>query len=190
MMLELLKLLAFAVLVCSYTQGNTMLCRTKTKYLFLFLLLFFLLLFFLLLFFLLLLFLLLFVVAAVVVDIVFKLGILVQVSGNTAICSNDIAVFWCTSDEFLFLNWEIRTRTQTSWSLFINADQPEETMNGTLNSSLLVPQVTFTNGSFINATVTIIRPINLNGSTVMCNRGMLTLNIPTRSGKFKLTIAV
>ena len=41
MMLELLKLLAFAVLVCSYTQGNDILCRTITKELFLLLLLFF-----------------------------------------------------------------------------------------------------------------------------------------------------
>ena len=53
-----------------------------------------------------------------------------------------------------------------------------------LNSSSIVGQITSTNGSFINATLTIMRPINLNGSTITCNRDTLTLNIPTRSGKF------
>ena len=52
----------------------------------------------------------------------------------------------------------------------------------TLNSLSIVGQVTFNNGSFINATVTIMRPINLNGSIIMCNKDMLTLNI--RTGKF------
>ena len=50
----------------------------------------------------------------------------------------------------------------------------------------LVAQVTFNNGSFINATVTIMRPINLNGGGGMidCNRDTLTLNIPSNTGKF------
>ena len=63
-------------------------------------------------------------------------------------------------------------------------------MSGTLNSSLVVGQVTYNNGSFVNATVTIKRPINLNGSTIRCNRDTLTLTIPTRSGKFLLLTCV
>ena len=59
-------------------------------------------------------------------------------------------------------------------------------LNLTQGSSLVV-QVTFNNGSFINATVTILRPINFNGGTIRCNNDMLTLNIPTKSGKFLVT---
>ena len=59
-------------------------------------------------------------------------------------------------------------------------------LNLTQGSSLVL-QVTFNNGSFINATVTITRPINLNGGTIRCNNDMLTLNIPANTGKFLVT---
>ena len=119
-----------------------------------------------------------------------ELGRLVQVSGHSAICSNDTAVFWCTSGEFIFLNMEIRIKRLTLALFFGDDDPVESTMSGTLNSSLVVGQVTFYNGSFVNATVTIKRPINLNGSTITCNRDTLTLTIPTRSGKFLLLTCV
>ena len=56
-------------------------------------------------------------------------------------------------------------------------------LNLILDSSL-VAQTTFNNGSFINATVTIMRPINLNGGTIRCNQDILILNIPANTGKF------
>ena len=59
-------------------------------------------------------------------------------------------------------------------------------LNLTQDSSL-VAQVTFNNGSFINATVTIMRPINLNGGIIECNRDILTLNIPAITGEFLVT---
>ena len=99
-------------------------------------------------------------------------------------CPDDVAVFWCTT-EMGFLIWDIRTRTGLAQSLSLHSGQLT-TETFTLNSSSLVGQVTFTNGSFINATVTIMRPINLNGSTVTCNRDTLTLNVPA-SGKFLVT---
>ena len=51
----------------------------------------------------------------------------------------------------------------------------------------LVAQVTFINGSFINGTVTIRRPSNLNGSIITCNMDTLTLNTPANMGKFLVT---
>ena len=51
----------------------------------------------------------------------------------------------------------------------------------------LVAQVTFINGSFINGTVTIMRPIYLNGGMVTCNLETLTLNTPANTGKFLVT---
>ena len=113
-----------------------------------------------------------------------SLGKLVQGSGNSAICSDNVAVFWCSNDNG-FLNWNIRTTGRLDLPFFLSNDDPVgSTRNGTLNSSLVIAQVTFINGSFINGTVTIMRPINLNGSTIRCNTGILTLNIPTKIGKF------
>ena len=88
-----------------------------------------------------------------------------------------------------FLIWDIRTRTDLSESLTLRSENGVgTTQTRTLNSSSIVGQVTFTNGSFINATVTIMRPINLNGGMIRCNNDILTLNISTRSGKFLVTI--
>ena len=95
-----------------------------------------------------------------------------------------MALLWCTNEEFPFLNWDIRTRTtQTLTFNFEERDIVRTTKNLTLNSSSIVAQVTSNNGSFINATVTITRPINLNGSTITCNGDTLTLNI-SMTGKF------
>ena len=113
------------------------------------------------------------------------LGRLVQVGGNGTICSNHIALLWCTSEEFPFLNWDVRTRTTlTSTFNFEERDLVRTTKNRTLNSSSIVAEVISNNGSFINATVTIMRPINLNGSTITCNADTLTLNIPMTSKFF------
>ena len=81
-----------------------------------------------------------------------------------------------------FLIWDIRTTTDLSESLTLRSENANQTR--TLNSSSIVGQITSTDGFFINGTITIMRPINLNGSTITCNRDQLTLNIPTRSGKF------
>ena len=70
-----------------------------------------------------------------------------------------------------------RTGSFTSFS-FRSGQLVGTTGTHTLNSSSIVGQLTF------NATVTIIRPINLNGSMIRCNNDMLILNIPTKSGKF------
>ena len=84
-----------------------------------------------------------------------------------------------------FLIWDIRTRTSSSKSFTFHSGQLVGTTEShALDSSQVLGNVTFTNGSFINATVTIVRPINLNGSMIDCNRDILTLNIPTRSSKF------
>ena len=85
-----------------------------------------------------------------------------------------------------FLIWDVMTRTGSSQSLTFRSGQVVgKTETRTLNSSSIVAQVTFNNGSFINTTATIMRPINLNGSTIMCNNDILTLNIPI--GKFLVT---
>ena len=84
-----------------------------------------------------------------------------------------------------FLIWDVMTRTGSFTSFSFRSGQlVGTTRTHTLNSSSIVGQLTFNNDSFINATVTIIRPINLNGSIIRCNNDMLTLNIPTKSGKF------
>ena len=110
-------------------------------------------------------------------------GRLVQViSGNGGTCS-DAVVFWCSS-ELGFLNWEISTKTG---SFFVLSTYNSTVRLNLLLDSSLVAQVTFNNGSFINATITIMRPINLNRSIIYCNRDMLTLNIPANTGKFLVT---
>ena len=99
-------------------------------------------------------------------------------------CFSDVLVFQCT-DEIGYLVWDIRTITGLSASFTFRSTLAGTTETRTLNSSSIVGQVTFNNGSFINATVTIMRPINLNGSMIRCNNDMLTLIIPT--GKFLVT---
>ena len=85
-----------------------------------------------------------------------------------------------------YLIWDIMTTTNSSQSFPFHINNPVgTTITHSLNSSSIVGQVTSINGSFINATVTIMRPINLNGSIIMCNNDMLTLTIPT--GKFLVT---
>ena len=87
-----------------------------------------------------------------------------------------------------FLIWDFTTRTDLSAQItFHSGNLVGTTVYRILNSSSIVGQVTYINGSVINVTVTIMRPINLNGSTVVCNNDMLTLNIPTRTGKFLVT---
>ena len=83
-----------------------------------------------------------------------------------------------------FLNWEIRRSTGEVIPFSISSITQKASLTQDFS---LVAQVTFINGSFINATVTIMRPINLNGSTIMCNSDMLTLNIPANTGKFLVT---
>ena len=112
-------------------------------------------------------------------------GRLVQVSGNEEACSNDTIIFWCTS-EVRFLNWEITRMTgessRTRFSLTSN------TMKVNLTQDIsLVAQVTFINGSFINGTVKIMGPSNLNGGMIRCNMDILALNIPSNIGKFLVT---
>ena len=111
-------------------------------------------------------------------------GRLVQVSGNEETCSKDKVVFWCSNDMGVLI-WEILDSTGRrlrSFSLYSNTVK----LNLTQGSSL-VAQVTFNNGSFINATVIIMRPINFNGGMIMCNNDLLTLNIPANTGKFLVT---
>ena len=69
------------------------------------------------------------------------------------------------------------TRTGASNS-FLLTGQLGSQQNLTLDSSQILGQVTSINSSFINATVIITRAIN--GTIIMCNRDILTLNI----GKF------
>ena len=83
------------------------------------------------------------------------------------------------------LNWEILDSPggrPRSFSLYSNTVKQNLTQG-----SSLVAQVTFNNGSFINATVIIMRPINFNGGMIMCNNDLLTLNIPANTGKFLVT---
>ena len=107
------------------------------------------------------------------------LGRLVQVAAE---CFNDVAVFWCTSELGVPI-WNIRTRTGSSTSfVFRSHSLVGSTETRTLNSSSIVGQLTLYNGSFITTTATIMRPINLNGSTIRCNMDTLTLNIPANTG--------
>ena len=87
-----------------------------------------------------------------------------------------------------FLIWDIRTRTDLSESLTLRSENGVGTnQTRTLNSSSIVGQTTSTNGSVINATLTIMRPINLNGGRIRCNMDTLALNIPTTFGKLVVT---
>ena len=104
---------------------------------------------------------------------------LVQVSGNEAPCS-DAVVFWCTSKLGLLI-WQISTTTRSDLTFSISSGTM--ILNLEPDSSLVVAQVTFNNGSFINATVTIMRPINLTGM-ISCNEDTLTLNILANTGTF------
>ena len=56
-----------------------------------------------------------------------------------------------------------------------------------LDSFPIVGHVTFNNGSFINATVTIMGASNFNGGTIACNGDNLNLTVPTTAGKILFT---
>ena len=119
----------------------------------------------------------------VILLFLYLLGRLVQVSDEET-CSNDIVIFWC-SNEMGFLNWIIMDRTGVSLRTF---SLPSNTVKHNLTQgSSLVAQVTFINGPFINGTVIIMGPSNLNGGTIRCNQDILTLNIPANTGKFLVT---
>ena len=97
-------------------------------------------------------------------------------------------MFWCSSG-FPFLNWDIRTKTGqllTTFS-FDENDAVSTTICRTLDYSPMTAQVTFNNGSSINATVTVMMAINFNGSTITCNGANLILTVPTLRGKIMFT---
>ena len=73
---------------------------------------------------------------------------------------------------------------ESSTTFALNSNNMKENLTQDFS---LVAQVTFINGSFINGTVTIIRPSYLNGGMIRCNMDMLTLNIPANTGKFLVT---
>ena len=84
-----------------------------------------------------------------------------------------------------FVIWDIRTRTGSSQSFsFHSESHVGTTVARALNSSQVLGEVTFNNGSFINTTVTIVRPINLNGGMIRCSNGIFTLNIRTGKSVF------
>ena len=108
-------------------------------------------------------------------------GRLVQVSGNEETCSNDVVIFWCTS-EVGFVSWRIVSSTgQSLTTFFLNSNTVKVDLT---QEFALVAQVTFTNGSFINTTLTIMRPSNYNGNMIRCSQDTLILNIPSSIGKF------
>ena len=84
----------------------------------------------------------------------------------------------------IFLNWKIWRSTGEVIPFSLSSINQKANLTQDFS---LVAQVTFINGSFINATVTIMRPFNLNGGTIRCNNDMLTLNIPANTGKFLVT---
>ena len=87
-----------------------------------------------------------------------------------------------------FLIWDIRTRTDLSELLtFRSESHAGTTVTRELNSSPILGEVYFNNGSFINATVTIMRPINLNGALIRCNNDILALNIHTGKSVYHRT---
>ena len=122
----------------------------------------------------------------------FHLEKLISISSQEVVCLNDTAVLLCTSEGIPFLNWDIRTaRHKSSRSFSFNTGNPVgHSEKYTLASSPIVFYVTFNNGSFISATLTVRNPTNFNGSTVICNGGMFILNIPTLASKLNIIIVL
>ena len=100
-----------------------------------------------------------------IVPFFFHLEKLISISSQEVVCSNDTAVLLCTSEGIPFLNWDIRTASpESSRSFSFNTGNTVgHSEKYTLASSPLVFYVTFNNGSFISATLTIRNPTNFNG---------------------------
>ena len=94
------------------------------------------------------------------------------------ICPGDDSrtVFQCSGN---FISWMVilRDRSQTYPLALTRFDPVSHRESGTLNCSMIILEVTFNNDSFLISTLTIMTPVNLNGSTIICDEMMVELTV-------------
>lgn len=113
------------------------------------------------------------------IQLIFIVGTLVQVSNNGNTCPYEVAVFKCSHT---FTNWEIQTPGDSVVPVSFNKfDYISQRF--TINSSKLLFEITYNNESFIIVTLTITKPLNINGAIVKCNSEMIELSVRNEIGK-------
>ena len=111
----------------------------------------------------------------------FSLGEFIQINGTRSLCFNDAAVFICTNSEYAFIIWDIRLNTGLNYGTSFTSNDPEgRTESATVHNSPITFNVTYNNGSSLSATLTIERPVNLNGTRISCRGKTLQLNVVFR----------
>ena len=104
------------------------------------------------------------------------LGNLVQLNDGLVCPGDSRTVFQCSGN---FISWMValRDRSQSYPLALTRFDPVGHRESGTLNSSMIIFEVTFNNGSFITSTLTFMIPVNLNGSTIICDEMMMELTV-------------
>ena len=109
------------------------------------------------------------------------LGQLVQISGDGEVCSNDTAaVFSCSNNAFAFVIWNIYPKVGPTFSLS-NTESEGTRRNYTIYSSPVVFYAISNTGSSISVTLTIVRPLFLPETRIMCQEDTLWLNVTLRN---------
>ena len=102
-------------------------------------------------------------------------GNFLQVTGIEAVCPGKSFVFECSGT---FVSWVVTSSLSERYPLaFSGLDSVGYTQGATINSSLAIFEVTSKNFSVITTMLTIMNPINLNGSIIECNGRTMELNV-------------
>lgn len=106
-------------------------------------------------------------------------GSLIHINSSQTVCPNEQAVFVCSNQDGVFVNWEMYTREGHIRSFSFNANfHPEGTiMRGTLAFIPFTAEVTSASTSSITTIVTIDVAIRLNGTIITCDRNTVTFDI-------------
>ena len=99
-----------------------------------------------------------------------------QLNDGPVCPGNSRTVFQCSGN---FISWMVILRDRSQiYPLALTRFEPVgHRESGTLNSSVIIFEVTFNNGSVITSTLTIMAPVNLNGSTIICDEMMVELTV-------------
>ena len=114
--------------------------------------------------------------------IVLLIGQLVE--EQRAICHNDISIYRCTNNQSGFLIVEFKLVSGERFPVSFNKVlTPEGTLrNVVVGSSTVIANITSIMESFISVTFTILNPVSLNGTTILCNGDTIQMIVASRNG--------
>lgn len=97
-----------------------------------------------------------------------------------------MAAFWCNIDDLAFDRVLVGIRSKKGGHYYSMSNNTHERKIGKLilNYSISEIAVTFSKSFGLNITITIMKPLNLNGGRVVCGEEDLTINLTLGSGKY------